>query len=523
VPKRKKTTTSRAPKGRRFVLIALAIAGAIALLLAAGGSIALHRILTTGKLREWANGEPEKLRLEYSSASGWVPWDIRVRNLELRSRDSNVEWYFRMDEVRLSFSPLELLTHRIHITRVRARGLSFRLRERLVRAEASAAHVAALPEIPGFPSPPLKAPDEKAPPEEGHPFSISVTGLDVENVREVWIDIWRLAGPSATGRLVGSFDLLPRRRATVGPARLEMSGVALTLGPHTVATSAKFETDATIRTFDARQVRGDDVWPYITGHAGLSGRLAGLEFVNHFLGSSPEPRLSGGAGSLAMDITVENGKGRGTLTSTSSHTTARYHDATIRADVSLRGRIPGWDFQHDRIDLSGTRVSLDHVMAGEPGPDSRDWWGHFDLSNASIQPGRPAAFRTGVVAKCRDARPPFTLFDVGLPGWARGVLKLEGLDAKATIGLGTDVVDLDGLDATGGAFRIRGDLHDHTHTPSPSSSHAKATTGTKEGAFLLESKLLSVGIEMDTAGTKLKLAGAKEWFESRRRTAATSR
>jgi hypothetical protein len=474
----------------------------LVLLLAVGGSIALHRILETGKLKTWVNGDPEKLRLEYASAEGWFPWDVRVKGLELRSRDANVEWYLSIDEARVAFAPLALAARRLSFTRVRATGLSFRLRERVRPEEADApgerAHFDALPSIPGYPARPLRdrEPGALPPPEKGRPLHVSVTGIEIADVRELWIDIWRLQGKK--GRLQGSFDLLPRRHAAVGPTHVELSDAALTLGPHTIARGARFSTDATIRRFDPREVKGNDVWPYISGEAKFAGSLASLEFLNHFLRNSPEPRLAGGAGSVATELRVENGKGRGTLTTSSERVSARYHDAVITASATVRARIPTWDLQHDHVDLSGTRISLEHAMAGEPGPDARDWWGRFDLRQADVQGGRPSVFRTSVSAKCRDARPLFTLFQVGLPGWARGILKLEGLDAKGTVGFGKHRVDVEGLDATGGAFRIRGDYQ----------SRAKS----RNGAFLLESNALSLGVEITSASTKLKLVGAQKWF-----------
>src|ERR1700674_5116415 len=91
------------PRSARWALWAAGAALLFAILLTAGASFALHRILATGRIKRWVNGSPEKLRLEYASASGWFPWDVRVRGLEMRMRDPTVEYYFRIDDARLSF------------------------------------------------------------------------------------------------------------------------------------------------------------------------------------------------------------------------------------------------------------------------------------------------------------------------------------------------------------------------------------------------------------------------------------
>src|ERR1700736_5953625 len=122
-----KRPAARGARAARIVWIGLAVAAGLAILLALVGSIFLHRILASGKIKEWVNKEPEKLRIEYVSASGWNPWAVHVRGLELRSRDPNIEFWFRIENARFSFSPLQLLAHRFHVGRLTGSGLTYRL------------------------------------------------------------------------------------------------------------------------------------------------------------------------------------------------------------------------------------------------------------------------------------------------------------------------------------------------------------------------------------------------------------
>ncbi|HXM77976.1 MAG TPA: hypothetical protein VOA00_01980, partial [Thermoanaerobaculia bacterium] len=75
MPKKPTTTPGARPRAARWALWAAGAALLFAILLTAGASYALHRILVTGRIQRWVNGNPEKLRLEYASASGWFPWD----------------------------------------------------------------------------------------------------------------------------------------------------------------------------------------------------------------------------------------------------------------------------------------------------------------------------------------------------------------------------------------------------------------------------------------------------------------
>ena len=55
------------------------------------------------------------------------------------------------------------------------------------------------------------------PGEKGEPWRILVNDLAVSKVDEIWVGAWRWRG---TGRVEGSFELLPQKEARVGPARL---------------------------------------------------------------------------------------------------------------------------------------------------------------------------------------------------------------------------------------------------------------------------------------------------------------
>jgi len=152
---------SRAFSRHESLLIGLAL-GVILLVFASFAVV--HRLVSGPQLRRWVNSDPEELLLDYEAGSSWVPGIIRLRGLTMRGSDENVQWWFRMEEVRISVSLLDLLRKRFHATSVTARGLVFRLREKEERRELSAAHLARVPKIPGFSDPPLKTVDRKPPP-----------------------------------------------------------------------------------------------------------------------------------------------------------------------------------------------------------------------------------------------------------------------------------------------------------------------------------------------------------------------
>ena len=78
-------------------------------------------------------------------------------------------------------------------------------------------------------------------------------------------------------------------------------------------------------------------------------------------------------------------------------------------------------------------------------------------------------------------------------------MNLDDFTATATVSLGPSLTGVRGLDARGGSFHIQG--------------HYLREKANRDGAFLIESGILSVGLELDRDATKIRLLGAKGWFE----------
>jgi hypothetical protein len=484
------------PRRNRTLRLGLAIAAGAAIVLLVVLMAGPQVVLSRGLLRKWVNTHPEKFFLEYDSATAWPPGIVRIRGLRIRASDPNVEYFFSMAEARISISFVDLLARRFHATSVRATGFVFRLRILEPAGERSRAHEANLPPIPGFPEPPIRTPEKAEPASTKRPWAIVVDGLDADPATEIWIDLYRFRGHA---RVTGGFSLRPHEHAQVAPSAVEFVAGDVALGDQPMLSGATGRASATIQPFDPSKVRGNQVWPYISGEFRISGQAPDLAFLDYFLRKSPEPRLAGGRGPAAADVRVEKGIGTGSVDLAAKKVEARYTDAVIRADATVRGRVRRWDFEHDAIDLSGTRVSLDHVATSGKHQDSRDWWGRFDLDSARVAHG----FFTDVRAHCRDARPLFRLFDVRLPGWAQGVLELEGLEAKARVGLAPKLVEVRDLDASGGRFHLAGDYLKRGDD--------------RDGGILVESAPLAVGVEMDGKKSRIKLLGARKWFQERRR------
>ncbi len=483
---------------KRFWLILLFAAIAIAVVSCA----AIHVVVSTHLLRKWVNSDPEELLLDYDTASSWIPGEIRIRGLRLRGSDPNVQWFFRMEKATISISLLDLLHKQFHATRVRAEGLVFRLREKQKKSELSAAHVARLPSIPGFSDPPLTSPAKEPPRlserEKRRFWSVHVENLVADPTPDIWIEIYRFRGRA---RVTGGFTLRPHVRASIGPAAVEfLSGDFLLAPSEPMLSAASGHGDCVIDPYAPDEVRGPEVWRKISGSIRTRGRIEDLRCLNHYLRHAPEPRLSGGGGKADVTFRFDHGIGRGGADFEVGRVAARYSDGTLKGRASGRLIVSRWDVEHDDMEISGSRVEMADIATTGTKHDERDWWGRFDIVSGRLHDGLSA--RTSVT--CRDARPLYTLVAAKLPGWAEGILKLEGMKGSARVRFASRLIDVEELEATGGKFHIAGQYYQKREE--------------RRGAFLVETGPLAVGIAINGSTSHLKLLGARKWFEKETRT-----
>jgi len=216
---------------RRKTMFRVAAGIAALLLLIVIGAVALvpSYLLRSRKLLSFINGHPAKLQLEYSAARSPSPGRIDVDGLELRGSDPNVEWWFRMEHAEIRFSLLDLAGKTFHATSVRARGLSFRLRQRLPPKGRTREVLASEPPIPGFGEVPVRGGPPFFPPPDppSKLWRVRVDDLEALPVAQIWIDGYRFDG---SGRLSGRFALWPRKSASVGPVSLDLGEGRLTVG-----------------------------------------------------------------------------------------------------------------------------------------------------------------------------------------------------------------------------------------------------------------------------------------------------
>ncbi len=456
--------------------------------------VAAARWLLSGPgLRSLINTDPETLTLDYDDATSLWPGRVTIRNLRIRGSDHNVQWIVRLADARVDYSVLALVGRTFRAERVCGTGLSFSVRNKLEAGEAKNADLSVLPPIPGFADPPLRSPKTQGAKAPGNPWRIDVRNIRVEHFDDVWFDAYHYQG---TARLDGAFFLRPGLMVWIGPARVAIETGEVRIGRAPVGVSVSGSIDGTFEPFEPPKVHGSEVWQKTFGAVNLDARFDRLESLEHLVPRA-RTRLEGGAGKATFRAAIEHGIAKGELGLEVHDGSVRLDKLGLRGDADLRLLIPAWNLATGPLEISGSRAAFSNVRASGS-DDSRRWWGRFDIRSGKI--GSTTTAR--IDAQTRDARPLLALLAADLPAWTRDLLNLDTFSATGTVSLGPSLTRLRGLDARGGSFHIQGHyLRDET---------------TRDGAFLIESGSLSVGLELEPAATKIRLLGAKQWYEEER-------
>jgi hypothetical protein len=475
--------------------IVLLVAPVIALAVYAG---AAYWLLSGPRLRSLINQHPKSFALNYSQATSFRPGRIAVRNLTIRGSDHNVEWIIRLADARIEYSVLALAARTFRCTGLRGSGLSFRLRSKLEPARLDTADTTNLPPIPGFAEPPLREPAGAPRPHPKNPWRVEVRAIRIRDLNEIWIDTTRYRGPA---RVAGSFVLRPGLLAEIGPARVDFEGGEVRLGgvPNGLTVSGSIE--ARFAPYEPHAVRGSEVWRTVSGEVDLDAGFDDLRALRHLIRSAAHTRLGEGSGKVTVRGTISGGNARGRAHVSVEDGAVRLEKVALEADAEISMVVADWNLVDGPLDVSGSRVAFKEVRSSGSDP-SRNWWGRFEIASGRIGSISSASVR----ARSRDARPLLAMLGVKLPGWTRGLLSLEDFAASADVAIGPSSASVRHLQARGGDFRIQG--------------HYSRDRRSRAGALLIESGVLSVGLDIQAASTRLVLFGPKKWYRESRQTPA---
>ena len=250
----------------------------------------------------------------------------------------------------------------------------------------------------------------------------------------------------------------------------------------------------TFEPFEPPRVHGSEVWQSVSGRVALDAGFERLASLQYLARPAADARLEDGAGSGTIRAAIERGIANGEIRLAVQEATVRLRELKLHGNADLRVLIPRWNLVSGPLEVSGSRLALSDVRSSGS-DESKRWWGRFDVRSGAI--GKTTSAK--IQATTRDARPLLALFSAELPAWTRGLVNLDDFTATATVDAGPSLTRVRDLDARGGNFHVQG--------------HYLRRDADREGAFLIESGALSLGLELDQGATKIRIVGARQWFE----------
>jgi len=267
----------------------------------------LHR----GGLERMLNRRPERLAIHWDSA--WTVWPgvVHVRGFAMRNQTRVFQWWLAVDRGTVDIDLWNLQERELRLGPVSGSGAAFRLRRRLdAPARSLPARQELYPPIPGFANPPRAKPEVLYPPRaRREPWHVQISGVSLDDVREVWIEEVRFAGQA---RVAGGFDLVARQRLKVDPSRVEILGGTLALGAgarvQPILADARGRMEGHVDPYPPQRFKGREMFRFASGRVTLDGQVHSLDFLDVLFRQTRWVDLRFGGGRATADFRLRRGR-----------------------------------------------------------------------------------------------------------------------------------------------------------------------------------------------------------------------
>ena len=479
-------------RGRIFLWLAIAAVAVVVLSPFIGRAlypVVTRRLFAGPRLRAMINVLPQYLLLDYREAVSEKPGHLTIKDLSIRGSDPNVQWIIRLSQADVEFELSALLHRSFKVTKLRGSGLSFYLRNKIKPELLKTTDVSVLPPVPGFSDPPLRSPDDKFPPVDPKALLIDVPSVAIEHFDDIWVDGYHFRGGA---RVDGSFVLKPAIQAQIGPAKLTFESGEVRIGKAGDGISVLGDVTATFDSFAPLEYQDAKVFQVITAQVKLEGAFQKLQALAPLF-QAYGTRLEGGTGKATITAAIDHGIAKGGIEAAVRNAVVQLDTYKLQGNADISLKLPKWNLVSGPIDVSGTSVAISETREFRSKNPKR-WSGRFDIPSGKIDVTTTATVR----AKVQDARPLLAVLGAPLPGWTKPLVNLKNLAGGANATLGPSVVRIQGLDMEGDKFHIQGNY--------------VREKGKTDGAFLIESGILSVGVELDGTEAKVRPLFAKQWY-----------
>lgn len=411
------------------------------------------------------NRQPERLRISFGSA--WISLDgaLTVTDLSIIAQGPLQQLVIEVDRADALVDFWTLPDHVFSASEIKASGGSFRFRVRRFPTEVQTAFDAPKPvartepDIPGLTNPADPSPEDIYPPPV-RLWQVALTGIALEDMREVWLEDVRFVGDSS---LAGDLSLAPAQHLELRNAAFSIRSGTVELGGVPVATAVQGRIDLNIAGMNPASDLGQRALAFVTAHLDVTADAKNLRFLDFYLAAVPWLKLEGGNGALDIDLTVEGGRlqNGSRLSADVQDLEARWIAHRVRGDGAVRfsvepddAGVPRSGLTVDFVDYAITRDNDGATLLTGSGLQVAAVSPHVDLA----QPFSEVALRLEL--------PEATVPDIGvynayLPpalgfGLSGGTAKLRAqLRVSTTDELASGDVYLDGDNVSTTLDRIR--------------------------------------------------------------------
>jgi hypothetical protein len=277
------------------------------------------------------------------------------------------------------------------------------------------------------------------------------------------------------------------------PAYLRGSGLQVA-----AVAPAALDLAAGMPDFDATLDLPDAEVPDLTVYNSLLPEEAGFSIVS-----------GEGRARLHLEASTATRRATGSVALTSAAARVRFQNLEIAGRLDLRAPLVSPDLDGRRFDLAGTRLELSQVsyrnLEARSDAEVAGWWARAELTGGSVVWGTPLALRGEGKLDMQSSGPLLALFAERsrFLRWFNDALMVENVSARGVVRLGGGQVQIESLQATGGALEVRSRM-----------IFAKTR---RSGDLYLRYGRLAAGIELRDGRRSLKLRQPLAWYESRPR------
>ncbi len=284
----------------RIVAILLAVVIGLELVYLVVGNV----MLRAGTVERLLNKHPEKTVVHYESAYTLFPGHAVVHGFRIRSQATRSQIEAVADHVSAVVNPIPLVWKTVSIVRASARGVEFRMRRRPVTPEELKDKESFVPPIEGLDYKDSLRDPNKVP--KAPKWGVSVISSRVDDVREVWIDDYRMTGPGQAG---GGMSIGPGRWLELDGAWVEFPALEARAAGRPFLVDAKLRAEVDIRRYDYGENKGLKFLPYTAGRIQLDATTpGGAPLLNHLVRHVPWLSFDGTERSLSTELLIEKGK-----------------------------------------------------------------------------------------------------------------------------------------------------------------------------------------------------------------------